>query len=209
MMMNDDDIKKVQMILKRAGYYIGAIDGKFGPLSRAALDRMFGDYDLQQPVRTWRDGLPKDHVNRIQAFLDGIAFAEGTIQYGNDNGYDVLVGGTLFKGYEDHPRVSVNLPRLRIKSTAAGRYQILSRFWDHYKKELELTDFGHDSQDRYAIQQIREQGAFGDVVNGDFNSAIRKCSNIWASFPGAGYGQREVNRNVLVSYMEKRLANFA
>ena len=60
----------------------------------------------------------------LKAFLDMLAWSEGTSTVaGSDNGYNVIVGGSLFKGYADHPRKLVDIPRLGIKSTAAGRYQ--------------------------------------------------------------------------------------
>ena len=65
-----------------------------------------------------------------KAFLDMLAFSEGTIKFGDENGYNVIVGGALFYDYSDHPRVLVDLPRLGIKSTAAGRYQLLARYYE-------------------------------------------------------------------------------
>ena len=126
-----------------------------------------------------------------KAFLTMIATAEGTVNLG-DNGYNVLVGGSLFTGYADHPRKAVYLPKYKIKSTAAGRYQILSKYYTFYKKLLKLKDFSPASQDAIAIQMIKEQGALQDVDEGRIDAAIKKVSNIWASMPGAGYGQREV-----------------
>lgn len=126
----------------------------------------------------------------IAAFLDMIAVSEGTAGKGDD-GYNVIVGGSLFNGYADHPRKLVDLPRLKIKSTAAGRYQLLSRYFDAYKKQLKLKDFSPESQDAIALQQIRERNAIGDIVAGRFDEAVKKVSNIWASLPGAGYGQHE------------------
>ncbi len=125
----------------------------------------------------------------LQAFLDVIAISEGTYGRG-DRGYNVMVGGTLFDGYADHPRQLVTL-RKALKSTAAGRYQILARYFDHYKRILDLQDFSPESQDKIAVQMIREQKALEDVILGHFDSAVEKCNNIWASFPGAGYGQHE------------------
>ena len=127
----------------------------------------------------------------IQAFLDTIAYAEGTILFGNDNGYNVIVGGGLFYDYRDHPRVLVNLPNLGIKSSAAGRYQILERYWDHYSKALKLKDFSPMNQDLYAIQMFKEVKAYNDIREGRFTNAVRKCASRWASFPGAGYNQPE------------------
>lgn len=129
----------------------------------------------------------------MQAFLDTIAISEGTYGRG-DRGYDVVVGGKLLKdygkNYDDHPKVVVDLGR-GLKSTAAGKYQILARYWDHYRKLLDLPDFSPESQDKVAIQMIREQKALEDVITGRFDSAIEKCRNIWASLEGAGYGQHE------------------
>ncbi|SEJ58190.1 Muramidase (phage lambda lysozyme) [Pseudomonas linyingensis] len=132
--------------------------------------------------------------HNVLAFLDMIAWSEGTDhprQPSNDDGYDVVVGGGLFRGYNDHPRRLISLPRLGIKSTAAGRYQLLARYWDAYRKQLDLCDFGPINQDRIALQQIRERRALGDIQSGRIDVAIAKCRNIWASLPGAGYGQHE------------------
>lgn len=129
------------------------------------------------------------NTNR-RAFLDMIAVSEGTARLG-DNGYNVVCGGTLFHSYADHPRIVVNLPRLKIKSTAAGRYQLLARYFDAYKKQLQLADFSPASQDAIALQQIRERKALADIDAGRFAAAVGKCRNIWASLPGAGYGQHE------------------
>ena len=40
-----------------------------------------------------------------------------------------------------------------------------------------------------ALQQIRERGALPFIDIGNFEKAVRLCSNIWASLPGNGYGQ--------------------
>lgn len=129
-------------------------------------------------------------VNRC-AFLDMIARSEGTATIaGSDDGYNVLVGGTLFDGYADHPNMLVRLSD-KLSSTAAGRYQLLHRYWVAYKDQLGLKDFSPESQDRVALQQIKERGALAAIDNGRFGDAVALCRNIWASLPGAGYGQRE------------------
>ncbi|WP_288937044.1 glycoside hydrolase family 104 protein [uncultured Sphingomonas sp.] len=133
-------------------------------------------------------------MERKPAFLTALAFSEGTDKPGQptrNKGYDVIVGGALFTDYSDHPRVLVPLPKLGIKSTGAGRYQILARFYDHYKAQLGLKDFSPASQDAIAWQLIGECGARGDVLAGNFEVAIHKCRSRWASLPGAGYGQHE------------------
>lgn len=134
----------------------------------------------------------------LRAFLQMIAVSELTARLLtiSDNGYNILVGSTpdhprLFSSYTDHPRQLVDLPRLGVKSTAAGRYQILARYFDTYKKQLGLKDFSPASQDAIAVQMIRECGALGDIEAGRLATAINKCRSRWASLPGAGYGQRE------------------
>jgi muramidase (phage lysozyme) len=79
----------------------------------------------------------------------------------------------------------------KLSSTAAGRYQILKRTFDAYKKILNLPDFSPVSQDAIAKQLIRERLAIQDIEAGRVIEAIHKVSNIWASLPGAGYWQHE------------------
>lgn len=138
----------------------------------------------------------------LLAFLDMLAWSEGTATVkGSDDGYNVVVGGGLFTGYADHPRRLVDLPRLGIKSTAAGRYQLLARYWDAYRVSLKLSGgFTPENQDRVAIQQIRERKALQDTEAGRIVDAIAKCRNIWASLPGAGYGQREHKLDDLIAH---------
>jgi muramidase (phage lysozyme) len=137
----------------------------------------------------------------LKAFLSTIAYSEGTdngIQKTNDRGYDVLVGGGLFNSYADHPRKLIVL-RQGLSSTAAGRYQLLARYFDAYKKQLNLKDFSPASRDAIAIQQIKECKALSDVEAGYIGVALDKCRHIWASLPGAGYGQHENNLQALLS----------
>lgn len=141
----------------------------------------------------------------LKAFLDMLAWSEGTDngrQQTQNHGYDVIVGGSIFTDYSDHPRRLVNLST-SLRSTAAGRYQLLSRYWDAYKKQLGLKDFSPDSQDAVAIQQIKERRALPDIESGDIKTAIGKCANIWASLPGAGYGQHEHKLDDLLSKYQK------
>jgi muramidase (phage lysozyme) len=125
-----------------------------------------------------------------KAFLDMLAVSEGTYGHG-DNGYNVLVGGDLFHGYGKHPNVLVTLNKAGLKSTAAGRYQFLKRTWDALALKLHLPDFSPASQDLAALELIAECGASDDVRSGRFADAVHKCRKIWASLPGAGYGQHE------------------
>lgn len=132
-------------------------------------------------------------VTNRKALLDCIAWSEGTSTIAtSDNGYNVLVGCTndnplLFSSYADHPRIY----NAKFNSTAAGRYQLLARFFDFYKSQLGLPDFSPNSQDMIALQQIRESGGLIYIDSGNFVGCINSIAHIWASLPGAGYGQHE------------------
>lgn len=152
---------------------------------------------------TWYEEVDMRLWDNRSMFLSLISHSEGTDKYGDDEGYNVIVGGSLFHDYSDHPRKRVWIESIQNYSTAAGRYQILERYYDHYKKQLGLPDFGHDSQDRIALQLIRECKALDDIDNGDIESAIIKCSSRWASFPGAGYNQPEHDMETLLSFFKK------
>lgn len=129
----------------------------------------------------------------------------------SDNGYNVIVVGSdgvleLFSDYSNHP-FATGRPAKHIRgnlySTASGRYQFLQVHWRHYKKSLRLPDFGPESQDKWAIQLIRERKAYGLIVEGKIGEAISLCKPIWASLPGAGYGQHE---NKLSDLLERYTA---
>jgi muramidase (phage lysozyme) len=130
-------------------------------------------------------------VNAV-AVLDRLAWSESTDngkQPTNDRSDDVIVGDGLFRGYADHPRTPVELPKQGISSTAAGRYQLLSRYYVVYRRKVGLADFSTLSQDLIALQQIRERHALPLIQAGKISEAIKAVRNIWASLPGAGYGQ--------------------
>ena len=91
----------------------------------------------------------------------------------------------------------------RLTSSAAGRYQVLEKFAKHYMKQLKLPDFGPDSQDKIALQLIRECKALADIDAGRIHEAIHKCRSRWASLPGAGYGQHEQKIEKLIEVFKK------
>jgi muramidase (phage lysozyme) len=128
-----------------------------------------------------------------------IGWSEGTSTspLTENQGYDVIVTGvegpSVTTNYADHPfalgGVVVVRESPRLVSSAAGRYQILARYWRAYKKQLHLPDFSPNSQDAVALQQMKERGALEKIEAGDIGGAIEACANIWASFPGNAYGQ--------------------
>lgn len=154
-------------------------------------------------------------MSNRKAFLDMIAVSElgPKLIALSDNGYNVIVGSTpakpiLFDSYADHPRRLIQL-RPGLASTAAGRYQLLARYYDAYKRQLGLKDFSPANQDIIALQQIRERRALPDIDAGHFTIAVGKVSNIWASLPGAGYGQHENTLAYLEDAYEKAGGTFA
>ena len=133
-------------------------------------------------------------TENLKAFLDMIAVSEigSELLAVSDNGYNVIVGSTpqapiLFDDYSVHPRKYIPA----MNSDAAGRYQFMGRYWEHYRKQLSLPDFGHESQDKWAICLINECRAMKQIEGGYFDEAVYACRSRWASFPGAGYGQHE------------------
>ena len=71
-----------------------------------------------------------------------------------NHGYDVIVGGELFTDYSDHPRKLVTL-NPKLKSTGAGRYQLLSRWWDAYRKQLGLEKTSRKVRTLWHCSQIK------------------------------------------------------
>lgn len=141
-----------------------------------------------------------------RAFLDMLAFSEGTSTSPATrcNGYDVIVTGKdgvpeIFHDFSAHPfapeypgnggvkRQSKVINTRGLTSNAAGRYQHMLIHWPHYRDLLNLPDFSPNSQDLWALQLIRERGAMISIDNGDFEAAVLRCKNIWASLPGANY----------------------
>ena len=142
------------------------------------------------------------NANR-KAFLDMLAVSEGTStsKVTKCNGYDVIVIGTdglheLITDFSTHPfanglRQSKVFNAAGQTSSASGRYQFMKKDWNHYRDMLQLPDFGPEAQDKWALQLIKECRALPAIDAGLFDEAVYLCRKIWASLPGAGYGQHE------------------
>jgi len=122
----------------------------------------------------------------VSAFLMAIRHCEGTSR---STGYKTLFGGKLFSSFADHPNIKV--PYKNTYSTAAGAYQFLYRTWLKHKVILGLPDFSPASQDKAAINEIREKSALQNIIDGKIDLALDKVKKVWASLPGAGYNQPE------------------
>lgn len=154
-------------------------------------------------------------IKNMPAFLDMLAVSEGTVTSPATrcDGYDVIVTGIdkrpeVFTDFSTHPfangRKSKVINSKGLTSNASGRYQFMLRDWVHYRDLLKLPDFGRMSQDKWAIQLIRERrGALDAIREGRIGAAISLVNNLWASLPGAGYGQPEHRIEKLLAAYEK------
>ena len=153
------------------------------PLPGCAFTR--GYVYMPHVSSTSAGGLWQLPVN-VRAFLDTLAFSEGTTDH-----YNYIFTYLTFSSYADHPRKKACAGSLC--STAAGRYQFLSRTWDPLAKDLGLPDFTPPNQEKATLELIRRSGAYTAVERSatyaNFTKAVSKLNTIWASLPGSPYGQ--------------------
>ena len=136
-------------------------------------------------------------TNNEHAFLDMIGMSEGTMNspVTKNGGYDVIVTGVdgkleVFTDYSRHPfenRPSKVINSHGLTSNAAGKSQIMLKWWRIYQQMLKLPDFTPESQDLYTMQQLREHRALERLSVDDFYGAIKAVSGLWASLPGKAY----------------------
>ncbi len=140
---------------------------------------------------------------RVRAFLDVIAYAEGTYQFGA-LGYSARYPMQWFSGFKTHPGfIFVKKRSGRVgKYSASGRYMFLIKTWDYLSKRLGLHDFGPVNQDIGAIALLAEKGALSVLLKNDFERAVSLANKTWATFPGSPYGQKTTPMSEL-----KRLYN--
>ena len=128
--------------------------------------------------------------NQRKAFLDMLAWSEGIDngrQKTRNHGYDVIVGGELFTDYPDRsPQTCHAKPKTQInrRRTLPASFPLVGCLPQAAWPERLLSE----KSDAVALQQIMERGALPMIDRGDIRQAIDRCSNIWASLPGAGYG---------------------
>jgi lysozyme len=118
-----------------------------------------------------------------------------------------FLGGDTFNDYSAHPDTLHNAGAYR--TTAAGRYQFVYATWEDLATKLGLSDFSPANQDLGAIELIRERGALDDVINGNFDVAVQKVSNIWASLPGSTAGQHTQKLSDLQTFYSQSGGNIA
>ncbi len=130
-----------------------------------------------------------------RAFLDAIAFAEGTRNDGENDGYNVLFSHRKISDCSSHPNRRICAGRYC--STASGRYQFLTRTWN----SLKLPSFKPENQDRGAVKLMARRRASvpaGRAMTAtEFRNVLDKVSYEWASLPPGRYGQPLKSRSAL------------
>lgn len=123
----------------------------------------------------------------MRKFLDFIAQAEGV-----KHGYNTMFGNERFGNLGAHPNVKKSFKQTDGTTnftTAAGRYQFLKGTWDNLANQYGFKDFSPRAQDLGAIALISGRGALDDVLNGNWQGAIGKLGQEWASLPSSKYKQ--------------------
>lgn len=137
---------------------------------------------------------------KVKAFLDVIAWAEGTdveVGDGLQMGYDVMYGGTLKK-----PKLMPDLYQHPGK-VASGRYQAVPGTWEEAKKILGLFDMTPESQDIFAVYAIKKKRPklIDFLLNDNFPEAVEEGSLEWASFPNRAASKNDVENNPTSYYV--------
>lgn len=130
------------------------------------------------------------------AFLSTVADSEGTAR--SLDAYRVCYraqppkASHIIVSFADHPAITgewdgepldhLGASYVGLKSTAAGRYQIIKHTWMEAKLACRLSSFNPDSQDLAALWLIKSCGALTAVNMGNVAQAVQLCSNQWASF---------------------------
>jgi lysozyme len=144
-----------------------------------------------------------------RALLNTIRYAEGTWKNGEEVGYRVLFGGSLFNSFHRHPdRVMVSP---RYASAAAGAYQFMPGTWDLVTRSMGLVGFHPENQDQGALFLIQRRGALPLADRGELTPELAaRLAPEWASFPTlAGrsyYGQPVKRYEELRAFYEQNLA---
>lgn len=147
-------------------------------------------------------------TKEVKAFLYTIAASEGTLDKNGRIEYGRVVNGTVLRSpfnqslvgkknvvitdFSRHPEILVECSKT-LQSSAAGFLQAIRKTWKGAILTMGITDFSPQSQELVAVELIRQRGAMSYILRGDLAGAFKhsKLRLEWASFPGAGYGQRE------------------
>lgn len=142
----------------------------------------------------------------VRKFLDLISYTEGT----QGNGYRTAFGGGQLRSLNDHPRYSKSFRQTDGKSnktSAAGRYQFVSKTWDGVARQYGLRDFSPQNQDLGAVALLFQRGAIPALLKGDYQTAIRKTGNEWASLPTSNYKQNKRSWDNVNKFLGGKIGN--
>ena len=142
----------------------------------------------------------------VRKFLDLISYTEGT----QGNGYRTAFGGGKLNSLNDHPRYSKSFRQTDGKSnktSAAGRYQFVSKTWDGVARQYGLRDFSPQNQDLGAVALLFQRGAIPALLKGDYQTAIRKTGDEWASLPSSNYKQNKRSWDNVNKFLGGKIGN--
>lgn len=145
----------------------------------------------------------------VNAYLNMLMDAEGTSKYTNP--YAVAGGGKVTiqdlsraGGFPSWGFTQTN--GKKNTSSAAGAFQFLNSTYDDLRRQgYEVNDFQPQTQRMAAIALLKQNGALPYIVNGDFNTAIRKSAGTWASLPGSPYAQKTRDMKFVQDSLRKHL----
>lgn len=190
------------------GLVIPQLEGQEPPVKGAEPEI---DPQLDNPHSWWQqqshDRISALKLAYIRAFLDTIAWAEGTE---GPDAYRIQYTGTKFSSFEDHPREIKCGWRYgqKLCSDAAGKYQFLSTSWDRMAQKIGAKDFSPKNQDRAAIAMLEEYGVLEDIEAGWFAFAAIKLIPVWPSFRDIGNGDRATAIARLEKVYQQKLAQY-
>lgn len=162
--------------------FAGAVSGLAGLINKA-IDEVAEIVGYLKPAAM--RSVDKSLVNHrnVRAFLRVIREKESSQ---SDMAYRMIVGGGLFNGFADHPRIKgvcwKTATGKQLCSTAAGAYQITATTWDETRAAMGLPDFSPASQDLAALGRIAARGALQDVLTGNIAGAVSKLKKEWEAF---------------------------
>lgn len=157
--------------------------GSEGPSPLLKMPGPDGACDVRSPLRYSALDFGSDRAT--PSLLSVIAWAEGT-----GNCYNYSFSYQPFASFAAHPGISYCSGDYC--STAAGRYQFLKATWERLAIKRSFPSFDPLYQDAGAIALIEEKQINDYAAPYDyprFKRAMMILGPVWASLPGAPYGQ--------------------
>lgn len=160
-------------------------------------------------MASFRDLQPYANNANVNAYLNMLMDVEGTSRHANP--YAVAGGGKVI--IQDLSRAG-NFPSWwftqtdgkKNTSSAAGAFQFLNSTYDDLRRQgYEVNDFQPQTQRMAAIALLKQNGALPYIVNGDFDTAIKKSAGTWASLPGSPYAQKTRDLKFVQESLRKHL----